>query len=334
MPSVTMEWESRLGRRLRVRDLYILSTVVKSGSMARAARQLAMSQPAVSEAIANLEAMLRVPLLERSPKGIQPTIYANAMLKRSVAVFDELKQSVKDVEFLADPTVGEVQIGSPESISSSILRPIIQKFTLQHPRVVVQVNDVVTQWTHSLELQALHDRRLDLVFTRMTKPPGSDPFEEDLNIEILFSEELAIAAGSRSPWAARRKVNIADLANEPWILTGPDTWAYAAVENAFRECGLKMPALSLVTFSVHLRANLLADSALVTAFPKSFLQFNADRFSLKVLPITLRPRPWPVVIATLKHRTLSPVVERFIACARDVARSLFNGRRPQKSSTK
>jgi DNA-binding transcriptional LysR family regulator len=249
-------------------------------------------------------------------------------------VFDELKQSVKDVEFLADPTVGEVRIGSPESISSSILRPVIQKFTLQNPGVVVQVNDIITQWTHSLELPALHDRRVDLVFTRMMKPPGSDPFEKDLNVEILFNEELAIAVGSRSPWAPRRKVNIADLANEPWILTGPDTWAHAAVEDAFRECGLKMPALSLVTFSVHLRAGLLADSGLISAFPKSFLQFNADRFSLKVLPIAVRPRPWPVVIATLKHRTLSPVVERFIACAHDVAKSALNGRRPRKLEAK
>jgi molybdenum-dependent DNA-binding transcriptional regulator ModE len=62
MAKVTMEWESRLGRRLRVRDLYILSTVAKSRSMAKAARELAMSQPAVSEAIANLEHILAVRL--------------------------------------------------------------------------------------------------------------------------------------------------------------------------------------------------------------------------------------------------------------------------------
>ena len=99
MTSVPMEWESRLGRRLRVRDLYVLSIVVKSGGVGKAARQLAMTQPAVSAAIANLEHMLGVRLLDRSPRGIEPTIYAHAMLKRSIAVFDELKQSVKDVEF-------------------------------------------------------------------------------------------------------------------------------------------------------------------------------------------------------------------------------------------
>ena len=121
MTSVTMEWESRLGRRLRVRDLYILSTVVKTGGMAKAARQLAMTQPSVSAAIANLEHMLGVRLLDRSPRGIEPTIYADAMLKRSVAVFDELKQSVKDVAFLADPTAGELRIGCPESIRATVL---------------------------------------------------------------------------------------------------------------------------------------------------------------------------------------------------------------------
>src|SRR5262249_19565517 len=111
MRSVTMEWESRLGRRLRVRDLYILSVVVKSAGMAKAARQLAMTQPAVSAAIANLEHLLGVRLLDRSSHGVEPTIYAEAVLKRTATVFDELRQSVKDVESLVDPEKGDLRIG-------------------------------------------------------------------------------------------------------------------------------------------------------------------------------------------------------------------------------
>jgi DNA-binding transcriptional LysR family regulator len=328
MAAVTMEWENRLGRRLRVRDVYILSIVVKSGSMAKAARQLAISQPAVSEAIANLEGILRVPLLDRSPRGVKPTIYADAMLKRSVAVFDELKQTVKDIEFLADPKVGEVRIGCPESISSGILRPIIQKFSLQYPRVVLHVDDVVTP--PLLDFPALRERKVDLIFARLVKPLGTSPFEDDLHIETLFNDELAIATTSRSRWNARHKIALAELVNEPWILTGQDTWQFAALAEAFRERSLEMPTLSLVSFSVHLRANLLADAAILTAFPKSFLHFNADRFSLKVLPIALEARPWPVAIVTLKHRTLSPVVESFIECAREAAKSIVVSMRSRK----
>src|SRR5215471_15988931 len=118
MGSVIMEWERHLGRRLRLRDLYILSTVVKSGSMAKAARALAMTQPAVSEAIANLEQILRVRLLDRGPRGAAPTIYADAILKRSMTVFAELKQGVRDIEFLSDPTTGALTIGYTDIISS------------------------------------------------------------------------------------------------------------------------------------------------------------------------------------------------------------------------
>src|SRR6201997_5082024 len=133
MAGVTMEWESRLGRRLRVRDLYILSTVVKCGGMAKAARELAMSQPAVSDAIANLEHLLRVRLLDRSPRGIMPTHYADALLKRASTVFDELKQGVRDIEFLADPTGGEVRIAAMIGTAAGFLAVVIDRLARRQP---------------------------------------------------------------------------------------------------------------------------------------------------------------------------------------------------------
>src|SRR6185295_17276856 len=101
-----IDWESQIGRRLRLRDLHVFSAVVQCGSMAKAARQLGVSHPAVSEVIVDLEHVLGVRLLDRSAQGVEPTIYGDALLKRSVAVFDELKQSVRDIEFLSDPTTG------------------------------------------------------------------------------------------------------------------------------------------------------------------------------------------------------------------------------------
>src|SRR5215216_7929122 len=110
MASPIMNWENRVGRRVKLRDLHILFAVVRWGSMAKGATHLGMSQPAVSEAIANLEDALRVRLLDRSPTGIEPTIYARALLKRGHVVFDELKQGMRDIESLADPSAGEVRI--------------------------------------------------------------------------------------------------------------------------------------------------------------------------------------------------------------------------------
>src|SRR5580704_19285089 len=94
----------RIERRVKLHDLRVLMSVVERGSMAKAAESLATSQPAISRAIADLEYSLGVCLLDRGPRGIVPTPYGHALIKRGIAIFDELKQGVQDIEFLADPT--------------------------------------------------------------------------------------------------------------------------------------------------------------------------------------------------------------------------------------
>src|SRR2546425_10894050 len=116
-----VDWDTRIGSRVRLRDLHILLAVVQCGSMAKGAEQLCVSQPAVSEAIAGLEHVLNVRLLDRGRRGVQPTVYGNALLKSGRAAFDELRQGIKDIEYLSDPTAGDLRIACPESISAGIL---------------------------------------------------------------------------------------------------------------------------------------------------------------------------------------------------------------------
>jgi DNA-binding transcriptional LysR family regulator len=323
MAGVTMEWESRLGRRLRVRDLYILSTVVKSGSMAKAARQLAMSQPAVSEAIANLEHILHVRLLDRSPRGIAPTIYTEALLNRSLTVFDELQQCVRDIDFLSDPTTGELRVGCNESIAATALPRIIQHFSKKYPHVVLHIGDVPSP---SHKDPGLRDRKYDLVLARLRRPLRDDRSLDDLNVERLFDDPLVVAAGMHTRWARRRNINLAELIDEPWILAPPDTWSYSRVAEAFQARGLAIPDASMVTFSVPVITHFLAHGPFIAAFPRSIVGLA----SLKVLPVDFPIRPWPVVILTLKDRTLSPVVERFIESARELSKSFVTEQEARK----
>ena len=120
--------EAGIGRRLRFRDLQVFSTVVQCGGMAKAAAELGVTQPSVSETIAELERIFAVRLFDRNPQGVVPTIYGRALLKRGMAAYDELKQGIRDIEFLTDPTKGEVRIGCPESIASAILPAMVQSF--------------------------------------------------------------------------------------------------------------------------------------------------------------------------------------------------------------
>jgi DNA-binding transcriptional LysR family regulator len=170
-------------------------------------------------------------------------------------------------------------------------------------------------------IRNLLDRSLDLVVARGGQTLADDSVIDRLNVEVLFDDELVVATGMQSKWARRRKIDLAELVNERWILSVPGTWNHTVAAEAFRGRGLGLPEISLKTLSVHLRANLLATGPFITVVPHSVLRLYGSQFSLKALPVDLPARPWPVTIVTLKNRTLSPVVERFIECAREVAKS-------------
>jgi DNA-binding transcriptional LysR family regulator len=125
----SLDWDSRVGRRLRLRDLHVLFAAVEHGSMSAAGAHLNMSQSAVSQAIAALEDALKVRLLDRTPHGVEPTIYADAIMRRGRTVFDELRSGIKDIEFLADPAGGEVRIACSDMLAGGMLAPIIETFS-------------------------------------------------------------------------------------------------------------------------------------------------------------------------------------------------------------
>src|SRR5262245_32926382 len=205
--SKAVGWENRIGRRLRLRDLHFLFVVVQSGSMGKAAAQLGVSQPVVSEAIADLEATIGVRLLDRSPRGVEPTPYGRALLKRGQVAFDELRQGIKDIEFLADPTTGEVRIGCSESLTAGVLSPIVDELSRRFPRVRFQVT-LVNTLNPRLEFSELRDRKLDVVLARAVETFGESEYAEDLEVEKLLEDHLVVVAGTSSPWAARRKINL------------------------------------------------------------------------------------------------------------------------------
>jgi DNA-binding transcriptional LysR family regulator len=147
-----MHWSDRVGRRVKLRDMHILLAVAKSGSMGRAAVELAMSQPAVSKAISDLEHALGLRLLDRSPQGVEPTLYGDALLRCGTAVFDELKQGVKELQFLTNPTVGELSIGCTEPAAGGFVAAVVDQFLREYPMVLFNVVTADPATLHRREL--------------------------------------------------------------------------------------------------------------------------------------------------------------------------------------
>ena len=310
-----MKWTDRIGRRLKLSDLHLFITVAEMGSMGKAAERLGISQPSVSKAIADVEHTIGVRLLDRTATGVVPTAYGRALLKRSMGAFDELRQGIKDMEFLADPRVGEVRIGCPEAIASGLLVKVLDQFSSQYPRVKVRVSSADNMSHAFLQVR---DRQVDLLLGRVTKLFA----EEDLEAEVLYDDRLFIVSGSNNRWTRRRKIELEELLEEPWLLPGEGFF----LTEAFQSRGIAVPKFGVTSHSVYQRILLLTTGRFIGMLSGSVMRFSpAEQLSLSVLPVDFSPHSWPVAIVKLKNRTISPVVQTFIDCIRDVARPLKEG---------
>lgn len=307
-----MKWTDRVGRRVKLRDLHIALAVAQAGSMTRAAEDLAVSYPVVSRTISELEHTLGVKLFDRSISGVEPTHYGRALLQSGAAVFDEMRKGLQQIEFIKQPDAGELRISSSIVTDAGLLPAIIERFARDFPRAVLHVlhEDIAVQQYHNLR-----ERKAELVFGRL---PATMK-EPDLVAETLFDESLVVVAGAESRLAKRRNVTLADLIGEPWVLAQPGSLARALHDDVFRESGLEVPSASVLTVSLHLHLRLIETGRWIALIPASVMRFGGDQMRLKVLPVKVLSPPAPVGFVTVKDRTLTPLAERFIACARNVA---------------
>jgi DNA-binding transcriptional LysR family regulator len=304
----------RIERRLKPRNVRVLISVVEAGSMHKAAERLGTSQPAISKAIADLEHAVGVRLLERSRRGIEPTPYGRALIKHGVAAFDEFKQGVKDIKFLADPSTGELRIGCSDAMAAGPVLAVIEQLTRKHPRLIFHV---ATGAAATL-LRRLSERNVELVITRATE------VDDDGQIYAggLFEDNVVVAAGAQSGWARRRRIELDELVNEPWALPPEGSAVGAIIREAFRARGLAPPAATVVAESAILRSKLLAAGRFLTVIPEFLLTLPGRDPSIKALPVELPGARRTMRIISLRNRLLTPLAELFIDSMRTLAKPL------------
>jgi len=162
-----MDWSDRIGRRVKLRDLHILLAVAEQGSMTKASAKLAISHPVVSKTISELEQTLGVKLFERNSQGVELTSYGQALLKCGVNVFDEMRQGLKQIEFLTDPSSGDLAVGCPEIINAGIMPAITEQFLRQRPGVQLRI---IHADTALMQFEQLRERKVELLIGRMPRP--------------------------------------------------------------------------------------------------------------------------------------------------------------------
>jgi DNA-binding transcriptional LysR family regulator len=303
-----------ISRQLKLRQLRILVEVAQRGSMVKASGQLGISQPVISKAIADLEGVLGVRLLDRLPQGVEPTPYGRALINRSVAIFDDLTTGVSEIEFLADPMSGELRIGASEGMASGLLPNIISRLASRHPRVTF---DIVLADAVALQQRELRNRKVDLVIANILVQA-----DEAFETTILHDARQLVVAARKSRWTASKAVGLADLANESWCLPPPNHPVRSAIDDVFRGAGLAPPQPAVTVASPQMVMTMVAQFGYLGVVGAVVLKSNPLAAQLRPLPVNLPVQNLASGIVTLKNRTLSPVVQLFMKTAREVVGEL------------
>lgn len=313
--------DNQISRRITLRHLRVFIAAANSGSMVRAAEHLAVSQPVVSKAIAELEQIVDVPLFDRIAHGVTPTPYGRALLNRSAALLDDLKTSVSELRHLSDPTRGELRIGCEENLATGLLPTLVDQLSRRHPGLIF---DLALGDPPTLQKRDLLGRKVELAIMRSE----AHELEEGLEQTLLYEDRLWVVAGANSAWAGRRKVGLADLVKERWCLPPPDHPVGALVMKAFNRAGLTPPERTVTMASAQCTSNLVAHGQYLGVLGSLFLQFNPPSVQIKILPVTFPVAAPPINIVSLKGRMLSPVAQMFVTFVRTLANTSAKGRSP------
>jgi DNA-binding transcriptional LysR family regulator len=290
-------------RRVNLRELRILLAVARAGSLLKAAGEIGLTQPAVSKSIADLEATLGVRLFDRNNRGVQATPQGAIVIRRALAMFEEMRQAVRELGFMEDASSGEVRIGGTPSVCGGLLAHAVAQLQTRRPGVR---HDVVELESEQL-LAEVRGRLVDVGVGRKPVLRADD----EIAFEPLFDDRLFVVCGARHAQARRGTVALGDLAAERWVFPSPGSFVTRQLEAAFERARVTPPAPAVATMSTLLRYELLASQRFITVLHGSLLQFGRLPGNLRVLPVDLGAAV-PIGLFRARQRTLSPATEMLI----------------------
>ena len=193
---------------MELRHVRYFLAVAEELHFGRAARRLRIAQPPLSRQIRDLEIELAAPLFSRTRREVSLTAAGAVFLPRAREILALVDRAAVDVGRTARGESGTLSIGYVSSVAYAGLGPILRAFRARHPDVHVKVR----QLPPTEQLRALRARELDLGLLRM-------PFDDTgVVTTVLRREALMAAIPTDHPLAGRKRIALADLAKEPFVL--------------------------------------------------------------------------------------------------------------------
>lgn len=293
---------------MELRDIEYFGVIAEHCNLGRAAEALDLGQPALSKSLRRLEQAARAKLVKRTPKGVELTAAGKALLVHVHRLRLALGDIAHEVADVGRGYTGHLRIGSGAGLAEHLLMPVCSAFLSVAPKVTLKI----VVGTSDLLTPALRRGELDLTINGIfTMPP------EDLVQEQLVDDNLVIYAAARHRLAQRKRVTLADVAAEHWVVPAANAFSQDVVVwrpllRAVEDQGLKLPHIAMESTSLLLRFQTVADTSLIGFTSKQLLEQYADHFGLVELPVRNLNWTRQFGISYRKDSYHSPAAQRFI----------------------
>jgi DNA-binding transcriptional LysR family regulator len=296
-----MDAYSILKNRVSMRHLRLLAALANNKSLRGAAVDMALTQPAVTKTLHEIESLLGATLFDRNNQGLVPTALGQAAIRYARLVFTDLELLHADLKVMKSGIIGNVRIGSMPALTTDIVADLIVRLKRDRPRVNLEVRE----GTSNHLLTALLDDQLDLVFGRIPQGWTSD----DLVFESLGEETIEVVVRVGHPELERPGLQLRDLLDHTWIAQPRTAPLRDIHEQLFRDAQLPSPANVVETSSILLTVALLDRSDMITLLTDSLTGFYGKLGLMARLPLTVSARLPPFGVIRRRNRVATPAMQ-------------------------
>ena len=252
----------------KTQHLVVFQEVIRSGSIGSAAKELGLTQPAVSKIINDVEAYFGIELVVRKNTGVTLTQAGQVMLSWSESITREMKNMVDEMNSMTSNAVVDVSFGFPSLIAFTIMSGMIKKFKEVFPKAQVSMYEAQL----SSFLPAIRDGRLDFAIGTL-----SDEMKlHDLHVEPLFESDFILVASK-----SRTCTGITSLSaskNEQWVLPQTNMGYYSELLTTLQRNGISSENI-VKTDSVVTIYNLVLNADFLTVIPCDMTSpFGSNQF--------------------------------------------------------
>ena len=313
MDTLNPNWFLRA--RLKTRQLLLLIALDEQRNIHRAAEELHMTQPAASKQIKDLEEMLDVRLFDRLPRGMEPTIFGETMIRHARMALTSLSLAHEDIVALKAGLAGQVEVGVIMAPSMSLLPRAISRVKEQAPQLRIGVQ----METSNILLERLRRGSLDFMVGRILEEQS----DADLQYQELADEPVCAVARPGHPLVTAHGLTLEAIAGGAWVLPPQGSVLRHRCDMMFRGAGLQPPSNVVDTTALLLTTALLQQTDCLHVMPVEVARYYVSLNILSILPIELPCRMDAFGIITRRSHLLSPGAAVMLEAIRVAAREIY-----------